>query len=245
MKEVESILAGFASGLVDYLEFQELFISGRVSEELLQDMPVCIFEPLVYETNLNALDQLVLRDKLREWGNANRLTAKQFSKAKIEAFDRIKSNIVTAYKNITLGSGMTLAQGNAADNYESDEDQSLARQRDKNIAWQDYPFQDMEGFTALLYLDAEGFAFYIPAYLCWCVDHCLSDPLSNIASETFGAFDPELFGFKQRVGALSSLQKEAVKGFLWLFAVYCGIYRETCVSGLEALGPFDLETIKI
>ena len=245
MKKTESILAGFACGLVGYHEFQRLFISGKISEEMLSDMPVCIVDYLVAETSLNVLDQLELRDKLREWGYANRPTAKQFSKAKIEAFDRVKSRIISAFKDVALGSGMTLAQANAVDSYQSEEDQKLARQRDKNIAWQDYPLQDLEGFTALLYLDAEGFAFYIPAYLCWCVDKCLSDPFSNIASETFGAFDPELYGFERRVGALSTLQKIAVKEFLWLFAVHSDIYREACVSGLEALGPIDFETASL
>lgn len=235
MKGSIIILAGFANGVVDYEEYLEALDSGLVSRKLIEIMPFSIFEPFMSNSKPNLLDQLDLRDKTREWGEACKLTAKQFSEAKIEAFNCLRLNILTAFRDISLGDGITLAQANSIDGYKSEEEQDLARLGDKNIAWQNYPANDLEKLTSLLYLDSKGFAYYIPAYLLWCIENLFGNPYSNIASQTFGVFDPELSKFNMRINALTDSQRKSIKEFLWLFAVHSHMYRETCVAGLHAL----------
>lgn len=235
MNDSTKILAEFANGLIDYDEYLELVDSGHLSPEVVELIPFGIFEPFMSIDKPNLSDQLDLMDKLREWGETCDLTANQFVKAKTEAFDFLRSNIIAAFRGVSLENGVTLAQANAIDGYKSEEEQAHARLTDKNIAWQDYPVQDLENFTSLLHLDAKGFAYYIPAYMLWCIDKFFSDPYSNIASQTFGAFDPDLSKFKMRIQALTGSQRKSIREFLWLFAVHSNIYRETCVSGLQEL----------
>jgi hypothetical protein len=245
MKTAKKIFADFSCGLIDYVEFKDVFYSGTLPQELLNDIPLCVVEFVMSDSVSNVIGQLEARDNLRNWGSENQSTAKQLSNAKLKAFNCVKLKILSAFNYASLGNGMTLAQANAVDSYLSLEEQMFARERDMSIAWQDYPVHDLEGYTALLYLDAEGFSFYIPAYLCWCINDRLTNPFSNIASETFSAFNPFLTGFGRRIGSLNAMQKNAIREFLWLFAIFSEIYRETCIAGMEALGCIGFEAEKL
>ena len=245
MNDSESILVGFVSGLVDYKKFQETITSGKFSDELLQDIPLSIIDDFMVMDTPNVFEYLETSKNLREWTENNVTLTSQLSKAKRSAFDCVKSKIHTAFDDAKLGNGVTLRQGHAADNYLSDEEQLLEREKDKNFTWQNYPVDDLEGLTSLLHIDGEGFAFYIPAYLCWCMDNCLNDPYSDIASNTFVSLDPDISDLEIRLSAFNSSQKKAVIDFLWLFAIYSDVFRESCILSLSKIDKTDFLTKKI
>lgn len=234
MDDSVRVLAGFANGLLGYKEYLELLDSGQLSEQLIELMPYNLLESYVHKNKLTMLEQLCVMDELRAWGACCNLMSHQFAKAKIAAFDGLKLNLISAFSGVLLEDGITLAQANSMDCYQSEEEQATARLKDINSSWQNYSKQDLEGFTSILYLDEKGFAYYIPAYLIWCMDNFFREPYSNIASETFSAFDPKLSGFSIRIKALNPAQRKLVKKFLWLFAVHSDLYRETIVLGIQS-----------
>lgn len=240
-----SVFAKFVCGLSAYDEFQVELLSERFSKELLKDMPLSIRGCLVAGADQDVFDQLKERDSLRQWGDNSEALKHQISKYKCFVFDCVKHKVNVAFCEVAVGDRMTLAQAQAIDGYQSVRNQLLARNKDKDFTWKNYPVQQLEGLTALLHLDGEAFSYYIPLYLCWCIDNCLSDPFSDVASETFGAFDCELSGFDMRFNSLTPLQQEVVADFLWLFAIYSNFFRESCVASLSGMGKSDFVDRKI
>jgi len=239
MNDSENFLAEFVSGLVNYRDFQNAVLSDSISKKLLKEIPLIIVDDLISGIRPTVQEQLDVRDSFREWGIKNKILVNQFEKTKLFVFDCVKSKIQMAFDNVMLGEGVSLAQAHAMDNHRSNKEQMLERENDKDISWQFYPVKNLEKFTALNYLDSKGFAYYLPAYLIWCMDNCLEDPFNNIASELFGTFDPNFSCFKIKLAALRPLQKRGLIDFFWLFAIYSDVYREDCISSLTGIDDID------
>lgn len=237
MNDSVKLLAEFVSGLVTYSDFQDKVVCADISKELLEYIPLEMVDEIIVQISPTSSEQLDARDELRNLGEKSDILASQFKKIRLNVFDCVKSKIHAAFDKVALGRGVTLAQANAIDNYQPEEGQLIARKTDIDIPWQHYPEKDLEDFTALVHLDLEGFTYYLPAYLIWCVDNCMNDPYSNIASQAFGALDTELSSFKTH---LSTEQENAVIDFLWLFAIYSDSFRDDCISGLIGIGKTNL-----
>jgi len=80
--------------------------------------------------------------------------------------------IEIAFDGVSRGDGITLHEADAIDNALSDSDRVAARLRDAESRWQDIPAEQIErACSSLCFVDAQGFHYYIPAFMRWSVQH--------------------------------------------------------------------------
>lgn len=71
-----------------------------------------------------------------------------------------------AFKGVSRGSGISLHQAAAIDDYCTKEEQAEARLLDADTCWEEVPDEWIEKSpSALSFLDSAGFRYYIPAYM--------------------------------------------------------------------------------
>jgi hypothetical protein len=74
--------------------------------------------------------------------------------------------IRSAFRDVRLGAGIGLREGNAIDDYASADERKAARALDETEDWQLIPVESLNQFHyALSYFDAEGMRFHLPAFL--------------------------------------------------------------------------------
>ena len=82
--------------------------------------------------------------------------------------DELIHQITDAFEDVERGDGISLHEAAAIDGYRMAEECAAARQQDTERSWQDVPAQDIEdNYPVLTYLDAEGFRYYLPAFMVW------------------------------------------------------------------------------
>src|SRR5690242_11187888 len=86
-------------------------------------------------------------------------------------------DIEAAFDGVERGEGVTLHEAWAIDCCASDRKRAKARKSDTDTRWKDIPASDIENCpSALAFMDAEGFRYYIPAYMVWTLrNYLLSD----------------------------------------------------------------------
>ena len=126
-----------------------------------------------------------------------------------------------AFGSVQRGNGITLHQAQAIDDYAGPEQELAARRLDTDRKWEDVPEQDIvRHYTALTFLDADGFRYYIPAYMSFAVKHykCGSFDfliLDHILYALNPGDGPELPEWKiEQFEILDEGQKEVVCRFL-------------------------------
>jgi hypothetical protein len=77
---------------------------------------------------------------------------------------------------------------------------------------------------AIFFLEAEGFRFYIPAYMCWSLKNWRTSD-SNTPDSLIGVLDLSAGWPAERFELLNRAQSEAVYGFLAFFDRYSGEAR--------------------
>lgn len=82
--------------------------------------------------------------------------------------ERLDGEIRAAFADVTRGEGITLHEADVIDDYGSDEERLAARQLDTDQHWSEVADELIERMSsALSFLDASGFHYYLPAYLSW------------------------------------------------------------------------------
>jgi len=86
-----------------------------------------------------------------------------------------------AFSDVLRGKGITLHETDVVDCCGSAKERAKARQLDTEERWQDVPDNDIEiQYSALCFLDPEGFRYYLPAYMRWSLRYYKSsDSLSS------------------------------------------------------------------
>ncbi len=85
-----------------------------------------------------------------------------------DLIETLGQQISSAFADVTRGSGTTIHEADVLDSYGSDEELAAARQRDTERHWRDVPDAVIERlWTALSFLDSQGFHYYLPAYMWW------------------------------------------------------------------------------
>lgn len=80
--------------------------------------------------------------------------------------ERLCGLIRAAFRNVTLGAGVGLNEGNAIDDYAPADVRAAARDRDEADSWESIPVGDLNRCNyALSYFDAEGMRFHLPAFM--------------------------------------------------------------------------------
>ena len=100
----------------------------------------------------------------------------------------LTEEISAAFDGVSREDGVSLHEAMAIDNHECFESRAQARARDTEARWQDVPDEDIGWSDAVLsFLNAEGFRYYIPAYIVWFLRHTDSDDPKFDDSNTFSS----------------------------------------------------------
>lgn len=148
-----------------------------------------------------------------------------------ERRDAVIAEINHAFDGVSRGYGITLHEAIALDDYASQKERMAARRRDREACWQDVTDEDiLECPSALSFLDAEGFRYYIPTFMILGLN-CLQVPrfdprddpqgilhtssfhLLNFYPKSLRESEPGLFVDKYR---FSKAQCRAIANFLRL-----------------------------
>lgn len=98
--------------------------------------------------------------------------------------DRLIDQIHTVFKDVKLGDGITLCEAGAIDGYGTDKECALAREMDQDIHWTQVDIEYADpGSSALSFVDASGFRFYLPAYLVYTLKHDFTEFFGGAPSE--------------------------------------------------------------
>jgi hypothetical protein len=83
-----------------------------------------------------------------------------------EKAEKIIATISQAFGKVLRGQGISLHEADALDSYASDDQLKQARLLDTDIHWWEIAPEQLERFNGvLIYTNAEGFRYYIPAYM--------------------------------------------------------------------------------
>tara|TARA_R110002072_G_scaffold271010_1_gene430802 strand:- start:16164 stop:16799 length:636 start_codon:yes stop_codon:yes gene_type:complete len=98
--------------------------------------------------------------------------------------DRLIDQIHTVFKDVKLGDGITLCEAGAIDSYGTDKELALAREMDQDIHWTQVDIEYADpGSSAMFFVDAAGFRFYLPAYLVYTLKHDFTQFFGGAPSE--------------------------------------------------------------
>ena len=88
--------------------------------------------------------------------------------AEVDEANAIVGRIQVAFNGVVLGNGMTIHEADLEGVFESELSRRIAREKDVERNWSDVPDWKCSAlFSALYAFDAEGWKFYLPAYMCW------------------------------------------------------------------------------
>ena len=86
--------------------------------------------------------------------------------------DDVIREIYAAFPAVRRDGGIGLHEAEEIDNYGGAEERARAREMDVEPDWQHVPTSAIESMpSALYFLDATGFAYYLPAVMVWSVRH--------------------------------------------------------------------------
>lgn len=87
----------------------------------------------------------------------------------------IIAQIVAAFDGVEREEGISLHEARVIDCYGSEAARKAAKAKDTDRRWQDISDIQIEDFyNALIFLDAKGFRYYIPAYAIWSLKHYMT-----------------------------------------------------------------------
>lgn len=123
--------------------------------------------------------------------------------------------IETGFAAVKLGGGLTLGEADALDGYGDPDTLREARQAEPPGPWQALSAEHLErGSRVLMFLDGEGFRYYLPALMCLALRQPdYADIPSLLIAEL--VHPPEV---DERFEVLSSAQRTVVSRFLRYFA---------------------------
>ena len=126
--------------------------------------------------------------------------------------------IRAAFDGVERGA-VTLHEADVMDSYGSAEERAAARLLDTDRVWEQVQAEDIERFSsALCFLDAEGFRYYIPAYMVWTLDNETTGASSRNSTlcrlERLGGRDATA---AERLKLLDDGQRRAIALFLLYF----------------------------
>ena len=126
--------------------------------------------------------------------------------------------IRAAFDGVERGA-VTLHEADVMDSYGSAEERAAARLLDTDRVWEQVPAEDVERFaSALSFLDAEGFRYYIPAYMVWTLDNDSTGDSSAFSTLChLERLDEREATFVKRLQLLDDGQRRAVALFLLYF----------------------------
>ena len=134
-----------------------------------------------------------------------------------EKAEKIIAAISQAFGTVLRGQGISLHEADALDSYASVDQLERARQLDTDIHWWEIAPEALERFNGvLIYANAEGFRYYIPAYMTLALRTWQSGSLSVDAA--ISSLFPVTPNVSERYALLDDNQKKCIAQFLWFMA---------------------------
>jgi hypothetical protein len=136
--------------------------------------------------------------------------------------ERLISELEAAFRDIQRGAGMTLFEADL-EGTRSEADLRWARSRDTYATWQEIPDDVIARyFSALGFLDPEGFRYYIPAFMRFSLRHFddSHSPSIDWAIYAFCSFGSQPDYCEPRFMVFNEQQAQAICRFLRFMAQY-------------------------
>ncbi|HFQ61025.1 MAG TPA: hypothetical protein ENK39_01825 [Epsilonproteobacteria bacterium] len=126
----------------------------------------------------------------------------------LQSKDKVIREIENAFSHVKLGNGIGLWEAQAIDDYASNEEQKLARDKDEKKDWKSLNSNVLQKCnSSLSFFDAEGMKFHLPAFIIASMNNTnMLDPifhLTYLSSYT-----------KEQLSALNTIQRKAIITYL-------------------------------
>ncbi len=126
--------------------------------------------------------------------------------------DAVKQ-IVDAFADVPLGTGVSLREADVIDDYGSDDQRAAAREKDEVDDWQRIPDENIENHSSVLcFMDDEGLRFHLPAYMQFTLCRYRESESMSTDSTIYRLSDPDCI--KRLLAYLTDQQIDAIKTFL-------------------------------
>lgn len=131
----------------------------------------------------------------------------------------IADRIIVAFSGVQLGIGMTINEARREGVFDAEHSQLSVRGMDLERNWIDVPGRKCEKLYPALYaFDADGWKFYLPAFMCWTL-HNWRKSDSPTPEWLIGSLKHRV-GFANHFNTLTVTQAKAVLSFLDFCKVY-------------------------
>lgn len=89
------------------------------------------------------------------------------SQDRLKQANEIATEIEHAFRNVKLGQGIGLFEGQAIDDYETDTERARKRETDEKADWRLIESKHLNAcYSSLSFFDPEGMRFHLPAFIC-------------------------------------------------------------------------------
>lgn len=134
------------------------------------------------------------------------------SRDRVEQAKNIASEIEVAFRHVRLGNGVGLFEGQAIDDYGTDQERKKMRANDEKEDWRRIESKHLNACqSSLCFFDPEGMRFHLPAFIC-----------CELRGEYRMGLDISLSGLddwkRSKFTLLSPTEKAAVAKFLGFLA---------------------------
>lgn len=148
--------------------------------------------------------------------------------------EEVRDLIEAAFRDIRLGSGVSLHQTEVLDEYGGEAEQAAARARDELDDWRkvavDPELKAVHGIGGPSFMDAEGLRFYLPAYMTLALEEPGTDAIESVLFQLTHLSDYS----RVRLAILNAAQREAVLAFLlWLRATDGGYWEPLLTKAID------------
>lgn len=135
--------------------------------------------------------------------------------------EAIIAEIREAFSEVSRGNGISLHEADIIDSYGTETARKKARELDTDTCWWEVPSELLDKFNgALFFMDAEGYRYYLPAYMTYGLKTYAASTLAmDVVLTTLFPTSEESF---KRFSLLDARQKKAVARFLWFIATETG-----------------------
>lgn len=127
--------------------------------------------------------------------------------------DCVNEIIDHAFADVVLGTGVSLREANAIDDYCTEEVRTAARESDEHHDWRQIPDEHIEYYCSVLcFMDLEGLRFHLPAYMRFTLNRYRDSESLTCDMTIYRLCDPDNVNSLREF--LSQSQIEAIQAFL-------------------------------
>lgn len=150
----------------------------------------------------------------------------------------VEQQIREAFKEVTLGGGVSLCQAQVADRYGegfTEAELSVLVHPEITDDWARVPFSDLDS-DCIAHLDAEGLRYYLAPLMLSVIEHYEAGSMRVIG--TIGALDPRSAHGETRFALFSNEQRKAIGYFLKILPELVNLWNEDAKVASRSLRTY-------